>query len=109
MLNYKSDWTGLSFTKTEPGGLSAVSSAESALDMSRHCEALAVSHNDDDYANKEKSTRPPVLDYVTVLHQHKYHDVNLFEMEDLLKCIPNVHPVDQRSELEREMGMFCRD
>ncbi|KAI3984631.1 hypothetical protein MKX01_003994, partial [Papaver californicum] len=57
-------------------------------------------------AHKEKSTRPPIPDYLTALHEHKYGPFNLFEAADWLKCI---HPVDQRSELEREVGMFCRD
>lgn len=61
--------------------------------------------------NKQKT---PVIDYATALHDHKYiafgtQPVNLFEAADLLKCIANAHPVDQRSQLEREIGMFCRD
>lgn len=52
--------------------------------------------------------RPPIIDYAA-LHEQICADVNLFEAADLLKCITNVHPVDKRSQLEREIGMFPRD
>ncbi|KAI3874299.1 hypothetical protein MKX03_015776 [Papaver bracteatum] len=59
--------------------------------------------------HKEKSSIPPILDYFTILNEHKYYPINLFEAVDWFKCIANVHQVDQRSELEKEVGMFCRD
>ncbi|MCL7050163.1 hypothetical protein MKW94_020004 [Papaver nudicaule] len=97
---------GVSSTKIEPGDVSTVRPADSALDISCPSE---------DYdASKEKSTKSPIIDYAIALHEHKYNafgslPVNLFEAADLLKCIPNVYPVDQRSELQKEIGMFRRD
>ncbi|XP_026416393.1 uncharacterized protein LOC113311810 [Papaver somniferum] len=105
-----------SFTKIEPGGVPTARSADSALDISLRSESLVSPAFRKDYdSNKEKTTMPPIIDYATALIDHKYNafgsqHVNMFEAADLLKCIANIHPVDQRSELERETGMFfCRD
>ncbi|XP_026413392.1 uncharacterized protein LOC113309200 isoform X1 [Papaver somniferum] len=102
---------GVSFPKLEPDDdASTLRPAGSALDLSCLSEGLvSIAFHEDYYANKEKNLRPPIIDYAAALRQHKCADVNLFEAADLLKCISNIHPVDLRSELEKETGMFCRD